>query len=263
MSAKKFLILGLLACVGIVSIADAQELLPRDNGTATYYRAPRWRESEGHPLRVLAWVANPIGWIAREAVFRPISYMTSSTPFTRSFFGYREPFAHREPYCFSADDSVPDCHKMPPLADIGSADQEKAAPTEEKQIVFPDINFEFDKATLNSLGKARVRQVAQILGSVPSLKIVVEGHTDYMGTDQYNMKLGARRAATVIKELSELGIDSARMSPISYGESRPLYTEQEDWARAANRRVQFTVNNGAEEVASAAPQTLGTAKVAK
>lgn len=244
--------------LGFTSTAVAQDLLPRDNGIYSYHRAPRYRESESHPLRVLAYVVHPIGWAAREGIFRPWSAFAASTPFTRSFFGYREPFDHREPECFSSSDATPDCRQVPPYTNIGGtardlisggpASTEGSVVTGERQVFFPDVNFEFDKANLNDLGKGRVRQIAQLLASVPSLKVVVEGHTDFMGTDEYNVSLGERRAQSVVRELTELGIDPNRLSPISYGEGKPIFTEEEDWARAINRRVQFSV--GSEAVAS-------------
>ncbi len=225
--------------------ASAQDLLPRDNGIFTYHKSPRWRESESHPLRTLAYVVHPIGWVFREAFYRPWSAFAGSTPFTRSFFGFREPFDYREPLCFFDTDKVPDCHSMPPynaLADGPDTDEpDAAALVSGNQVLFPDIAFDFNKSSLNELGKGRVRQVASQLQTIPTLKVVVEGHTDYVGTDEYNVKLGQRRAESVIKELTELGVDASRLTPLSYGEGKPLFTEQEDWARAVNRRVQFTV----------------------
>ena len=244
---------------GIVSFncaASAQDLLPQDNGLWDYHASPRWRESEEHPLRIAAYIVHPVGWVLREAIFRPISYFTGSTKFTRSFFGYREPFDYKEPLCFSGSDNIPDCKTMAPFMTQAAEDVEDDgaddATVEEQKVVFPDVNFDFNKSALNELGKARVRQVSQMLGAMPTVSVVVEGHADIKGTDDYNMKLGMRRAETVMKELTELGIDKGRMSPVSYGESRPLYTEDTDWARAANRRVQFSVQGAApvEPVAS-------------
>ena len=238
--------LSLTISVGVYSPSDAmaQDLLPRDNGIVQYHTSPRYRDSESHPLRVVAYVLHPVGWILREGIFRPWSYFAGSTEFTKSFFGYREPFDYREPVCFD-DIAVPDCKMMAPMNAIG---REESAPSEaatmvqpDRQVFFPDINFEFNKSSLTDLGKGRVRQVAKLLQASPSVKIVVEGHTDYKGTDEYNQALGTRRAESVVKELTDLGVDAARISPISYGESKPLYTEEEDWARAMNRRVQFTV----------------------
>ncbi|MCB0325425.1 MAG: OmpA family protein [Bdellovibrionales bacterium] len=254
---------------GVSSIreANAQDLLPRDNGIYSYHRAPRYRESESHPIRILAYLVHPIGWVAREGVFRPLSAFTSSTTFTRSFFGYREPFDFREPECFSSSDAVPDCRQVPPYTNIGGGPrdqiiggaEEGSLVPGERQVFFPDVNFEFDKASLNDLGKGRVRQIAQLLASVPSLKVVIEGHADFKGTDEYNMSLGERRAQSVIAELTELGIDPNRLSPISYGEGKPIFTEEEDWARAVNRRVQFSVGGDAAPTETAAASDLPAA----
>ena len=229
------------------SFASAQDLLPRDNGIFTYHTSPRWRESEAHPLRTVAYVLHPVGWILREALYRPFSAFAGSTRFTKSFFGFREPFDYREPDCFFDTDKIPDCRQLAPYNAISGgprgadADSADAKLSGERQVYFPDIAFDFNKSSLNDLGKARVRQVSQLLASVPSLKVVVEGHTDYIGSDEYNMKLGQRRADTVLKELTDLGVDAQRLSPVSFGEGKPLFTEEEDWARAANRRVQFSV----------------------
>ncbi len=270
MSAKKFVMLA--ACVlGSASMVSAQDLLPRDHGIFTYHTSPRWRESESHPLRTVAYVLHPVGWVLREAIYRPFSAFAGSTAFTKSFFGFREPFDYREPECFFDTDKVPDCNTLMPYTGIARQERndltapadEAALAGQERQVYFPDIAFDFNKSNLNELGKARVRQVSQLLSSVPSLKVVVEGHTDYIGTDEYNMALGQRRADTVTKELSELGIDTARMSPVSFGEGKPLFTEEEDWARAANRRVQFSVaGEGAAVTAAAAPAPAAPAAAA-
>lgn len=238
---------------GMATASTAQDLLPRDNGIFTYHRSPRYRPSEAHPLRTLAYVIHPFGWILREGIYRPLSAFTGSTEFTRSFFGFREPYDYRNPECFSSSDVIPDCRQLPPLTNIGKYRDAGPVLAQEddmnddmmvsgdRQVFFPDVNFDFDKDGLNSLGRGRVRQIAQLLASVPSLNIVIEGHTDYKGTDVYNNALGERRAKAVISELTELGIDPARLSPLSYGEGKPVFTEEEDWATAVNRRVQFSV----------------------
>lgn len=233
--------------------AEAQDLIPRDNGIADYHRSPNYRESESHPLRIVAYALHPIGWAFREGIFRPMSAFVSSTPVTRSVFGYRHPFDYREPICFDASGDVPDCRNTPPMQAIWgprdgnstavatTSDTGSVAVSSERQVFFPDVAFEFNKSKLNDLGRGRVRQIAQLLGTVPSLQVVVEGHTDLKGTDSYNAKLGERRAQVVVKELTDLGIDPARMTAASLGKTKPIFTEDEPWARAVNRRVQFSV----------------------
>jgi len=250
---KKLLVAGVISFVTLGSAQSslAQDSLPRDNTIFEYHRNPRYRPSEAHPLRVFAYFVHPIGWAFREAIFRPLSAFASSTEVTRSVFGYREAFDFRETECFSSDDSAPDCKQVSPYINVqkyksvvNSSSQSAEVPAVTgNQVYFPDINFDFNKASLNKVGKGRVRQVSQMLSSAPNLNVVVEGHADYIGSDSYNQNLGERRAQTVIGELVELGIDASRLSPISYGEGKPVYTEEEDWARAVNRRVQFSVGS--------------------
>ena len=80
----------------------AQDKLPRDNTIFQYHRTPRYRPSEGHPLRIFSYIVHPIGWAFREAITRPLSAFTSSTELSRSVFGYREAFDFRESECFSS-----------------------------------------------------------------------------------------------------------------------------------------------------------------
>jgi hypothetical protein len=96
----------------------AQDSLPRDSSAGLYdeyHPSPAYRESESHPLRILAYIVHPIGWLAREVIFRPFSYFASSTPETRAIMGYREPHDFRRPSCFSKSDSIPDCRQVKPF----------------------------------------------------------------------------------------------------------------------------------------------------
>jgi outer membrane protein OmpA-like peptidoglycan-associated protein len=220
-------------------VASAQDVLPADNGLATYHTAPRYRETESHPFRVLTYLVHPIGWVAREVIFRPLSYFASSTETTRSVMGYREPFDYRQPECFSADDSIPDCRTVNPFNYEGQPERDANVNiSHDRQVYFPDVNFDFDVRKLNTLGKARTRQLAKLLGDQAAVKVVLQGHTDYLGSDAYNQKLGMDRAEAVRAELVALGIPSDRLSTVTFGESQPLFTEDTDWARAANRRVE-------------------------
>lgn len=238
---------GLVACVsGFPFVAQAQDVLPHDNGLATYHTSPRYRESESHPLRILGYILHPIGWVAREVVFRPISYFASSTEVTRSVMGYREPYDYRQPECFSADDSVPDCRTITPfnyemnqVAPVGdeSLGDTAAVHTTGSYVYMPDVNFDFNRRNLNDLGQGKSRQIAQLLREKGNVKVVLQGHADYVGSDQYNEKLGMDRAEAVRQELVALGIPTEQLSTVTFGESQPVFSEQTDWARAVNRRV--------------------------
>ncbi len=226
--------------------ATAQDQLPVDNGLSVYHTAPRYRESESHPLRVIGYILHPVGWVLREAIFRPLSYFASSTEVTRSVFGYREPFDYRQPECFSADDSIPDCRSIMPFnydtAGEGAGDGSDTASLSDsgagKEVYFPNVNFDFDVRKLNTLGKGKARQIADMLKKEPGVKVVLQGHTDFVGSEDYNLKLGMDRAEAVRGELVALGIPADMLSTVTFGESQPLFTEQEDWARALNRRVE-------------------------
>jgi len=79
----------------------------------------------------------------------------------------------------------------------------------------------------------------------PDAKILVEGHTDERGTNEYNLALGDRRANAVKDYLVSLGVSSSRIETISYGEEKPLCmgSDEECWQK--NRRAHFVVMNKA------------------
>ena len=238
----------LLLVVFVPAITMAQDQLPYDNGLATYHTTPRYRESESHPLRILGYIVHPIGWVAREVIFRPLSYFASSSETRKSVMGYREPFDFRQPECFSADDSVPDCRTIMPFnydsQPTESDDAAKVVGEPAQQVYFPNVNFDFDSRKLNALGKGRAKQVAEMLKTAPTVKVVLQGHADYIGSDAYNEKLGMDRADAVRQELIGLGVAADRLSAVSFGETQPLFAEQEDWARAINRRVEVHSDDG-------------------
>lgn len=247
------LVAGVLGCSVMTGTSFAQERLPYDNGLATYHTAPRYRESESHPLRILGYVLHPIGWAARELVFRPLSYFAASSETRRSVMGFREPFQHRQSECFSSDSSTPDCRAYPPynydmLSNDGMGGNEGMMVSQsERHVYFPDVNFDFDVRKLNDLGKGRVHQVAELLQNVDGLNIVLEGHADYLGSAAYNDKLGMDRAEAVRQELVAMGVSADKLSTVTFGKSKPIYEEQEDWARAINRRVEVNVGGAAAQ----------------
>jgi outer membrane protein OmpA-like peptidoglycan-associated protein len=234
-SVRKSLILVFIATFS----AEAQDTLPRDNGIYGYHTAPEYRESESNPLRVAAYIVHPIGWVLREVITRPLSYFASSTEVTRSVMGYRYPFDYRNPECFSSDGAIPDCRQISPFLNKQSNDSDAVSVT---QVYFPNVNFDFDKRSLNTLGQGMVTRIAQSLQQETEVKVVLQGHADYVGSEQYNDVLGMDRAKAVKSELLKLGISEARLSTVSFGETVPLVDEQTPQARAVNRRVEVMVD---------------------
>lgn len=268
------LVLAAFTCFTLNSTAVfAQDILPTDRSDSDYHPSPRYRESESHPLRIVAYALHPIGWAARELIFRPLSYFASSTPETRSIMGYREPFDFRQPSCFSANQDAPDCHRIRPFdynANVGKVVEGEGSDVQRQALYFPDTNFDFNKRSLNADGKEKVKVAADILKREGYLKVVLEGNTDDRGSEGYNQKLGLDRADAVKNELVAQGIPVDTLSTVSFGETRPLFTEKEEWAYAANRRVHVRVDEPAvqQEVVKAvpppaAPQAVSTVEEKK
>ena len=104
-----------------------------------------------------------------------------------------------------------------------------------------DIYFEFDRSTLTAESQEILRKKAQWLKVNRDAKVVIEGHCDNRGTNEYNLALGDRRAASTKAFLVNLGISPSRMVTISYGEERPLMHGQNEAAWSKNRRAHFEV----------------------
>jgi len=104
-----------------------------------------------------------------------------------------------------------------------------------------DAFFDYNESALNADGQAAMQATAEWLRANPQYNILIEGHTDERGTGQYNLALGDRRANIAREYLSGLGINSARMRTVSYGEERPFEQGQNDAAWAQNRRAHIVV----------------------
>ncbi|MFO8090475.1 MAG: OmpA family protein [Desulfatiglandaceae bacterium] len=101
----------------------------------------------------------------------------------------------------------------------------------------PSGYFEFDESTLLPEAQAKLDDVAVFMKDNPHVKVVIEGHTDAIGTEKYNMALGQRRAQSAEDYLEAKGISSSRISTVSYGETRPVASNATREGRAKNRRV--------------------------
>ena len=246
MISTRRLFIAALTSLTVSTVASAQDILPTDNTDSDYHPSPRYRESESHPLRVIAYALHPIGWAARELIFRPLSYFASSTPETRAIMGYHEPYDFRKPSCFSSNQDTPDCRQIKPFdydSNVGKVVQGDGEVSQQQALYFPDTNFDFNKRSLNAAGKEKARVAAEILKREGFLKVVLEGHADSRGSEKYNERLGLDRAEAVKAELVSQGIPVDTLSTISFGETRPLFTEKEEWAYSANRRVHVRLDD--------------------
>ena len=107
--------------------------------------------------------------------------------------------------------------------------------------IFNDIIFDYDSFALNPQAKTILDRIAETLLSETSLQLMIEGHCDDRGTNEYNLALGQRRAESAKKYLTQLGISSERIFTISYGEEKPLNPNQGEEAWAENRRDHFMI----------------------
>lgn len=107
---------------------------------------------------------------------------------------------------------------------------------------FDNVLFDFDKSNLRPEGKETIQRVINWMQEYPESTVLVEGHTDSIGTDQYNMALGQRRANSVASYMRENGVSDARISTQSYGESQPAVPNTNPANRQLNRRAVFVLS---------------------
>lgn len=110
-----------------------------------------------------------------------------------------------------------------------------------EKIRLPIVHFDFDKYNIKKLYIPDLDRHVTYLSANPTTPVVVEGHTDYIGSDQYNQKLSERRAVAVRKYLIQKGIASSRIRVMGYGEQRPIADNKTREGRAINRRAEFEV----------------------
>jgi len=103
------------------------------------------------------------------------------------------------------------------------------------------IYFDFDKYVIKPEGREALKRNAEWLQKNPGAKVVVEGNCDERGTNEYKMALGQRRADAAAKYLMDLGISKDRISTVSYGEEKPICTEQTEACWTKNRRDDIVV----------------------
>ena len=111
-----------------------------------------------------------------------------------------------------------------------------------KQYTFEDVHFDFDRSTLRPEAQRVLDEAVKAMQADPALRIQVEGHTCNIGTAEYNLALGDRRASSVRDYLVSRGITANRLSTVSYGEERPRHDNSREETRRLNRRAALTVN---------------------
>ncbi len=117
-----------------------------------------------------------------------------------------------------------------------------------KTILATMIHFDYDKAIIRAGDAAVLDQKVAILQANPGLRIRISGHCDERGSDEYNLALGNRRATSSKQYLVSHGIDASRIETASYGEERPIAPGHDETAWAQNRRDEFEILAGGDNL---------------
>lgn len=113
--------------------------------------------------------------------------------------------------------------------------------------VLDHVNFNFDRFDLQPKAKQSLKDVFEYLKKNPNLKVSISGHTDDLGSDDYNDVLSRQRAKSVARYLMALGLDKNRISTKGFGNQVPLDTTLSEKARRKNRRVEFVMTEFVDE----------------
>jgi outer membrane protein OmpA-like peptidoglycan-associated protein len=110
-----------------------------------------------------------------------------------------------------------------------------------KEYKFEDVHFDFDRYSLRAEATRVLDEAVRAMADNPDLKIEIEGHTCSIGTAEYNLGLGEKRAQSVREYLTSRGVTADRLKTVSYGEERPKYDNAREETRRLNRRAALVV----------------------
>jgi outer membrane protein OmpA-like peptidoglycan-associated protein len=123
-------------------------------------------------------------------------------------------------------------------------EDQKAVLTKNKIEILEPVYFDTNRASIQERSFPVLDEVAQILKDNPKVrKIRIEGHTDDVGNDKYNLRLSQQRAGSVVKYLLESGISQERLDSLGYGEEKPIVPNDSGPNRQRNRRVEFVITD--------------------
>jgi OmpA-OmpF porin, OOP family len=115
-------------------------------------------------------------------------------------------------------------------------------------LTLSDVFFEVDSANLRPEGMQNLAQLAAFLSAHPDRALAIEGHADSTGTDEYNLRLSERRAASVKTFLASSGVDPSRVFAQGFGERYPVASNDTTQGRSMNRRVEMLVMNPGDPI---------------
>jgi peptidoglycan-associated lipoprotein len=110
------------------------------------------------------------------------------------------------------------------------------------------IYFDYDQDAIRPDAQSVLESKLPLLRANPALRLRIAGHTDDRGSDEYNLALGQRRAASARRFLELRGVDPSRIDIVSFGEERPASASQTESAWASNRRDEFEIVAGGDNL---------------
>ena len=130
-----------------------------------------------------------------------------------------------------------------PEPTVKNSPLQKAAEPEKPMGELEKIHFDYDQYVLSPKARDILNNNAEVLKMMSDWSVVIEGHCDNRGSDEYNLALGDRRAQEVKNYLVRLGVSADRIKTNSYGEEMPVDPSSNEHAWAKNRRAEFKVVN--------------------
>ena len=149
--------------------------------------------------------------------------------------------------------------KTPPPEETVAAKPAEKAPEPKKEVVpepvarmianFNRVHFDFNSTDLTATTRSALIENVEIMRKHQQVKIEIQGHCDERGTSEYNLALGDRRAQAVIDYMVRAGVESSRLTRVSYGKEKPLAEGEGETTWAKNRRAEFRVTWKPQELA--------------
>lgn len=125
--------------------------------------------------------------------------------------------------------------------DQGNMEYFEGRPMDRDALASYTIHFDFDSSSVRPSDQANVEAIAEALKSNPNNALLIEGHCDDRGTEEYNQSLGERRANSAREAVANAGIEAGRIRTISWGEAKPVATGTDEVSYAKNRRAEFVL----------------------
>ena len=110
------------------------------------------------------------------------------------------------------------------------------------------VHFDYDMAEIRPDAERVLRAKLAILRASPAVQLRIEGHCDERGSNEYNDALGNRRAQAVVDFFTGFGLDASKFNIVSFGEDRPLANRSDEGAWAQNRRAEFIITAGQNDI---------------